>query len=217
MFWELVVSVPILLIGHWFEKDTASDAAKKAFLVNRIGDIGMFIGIMLFFTATGSFLFSDAYAGVAEGVFNQKLLTIAGLCLFAGAIGKSAQFPLHVWLPDAMEGPTPVSALIHAATMVAAGVYLSVRLFPIFSPDALTVIAYIGGFTAVFAAIIAVTQKRYQTSPRLFYLKPARLYDYGHRCRSLCSWLLPFGDARCIQGRTVSLQRQRHSRHASRL
>ena len=176
MFWELVGLSSYLLIGHWFEKDTASDAAKKAFLVNRIGDIGMFIGIMLFFTATGSFLFSDAYAGVAEGVFNQKLLTIAGLCLFAGAIGKSAQFPLHVWLPDAMEGPTPVSALIHAATMVAAGVYLSVRLFPIFSPDALTVIAYIGGFTAVFAAIIAVTQndiKRvlaYSTLSQLGYM-----------------------------------------------
>lgn len=176
MFWELVGLSSYLLIGHWFEKDSASDAAKKAFLFNRVGDIGMFIGIMLFFTATGSFLFSDAYAGVANGVFDQKLLSIAGICLFAGAIGKSAQFPLHVWLPDAMEGPTPVSALIHAATMVAAGVYLSVRLFPIFSPDALTAIAYIGGFTAVFSAIIAVTQndiKRvlaYSTLSQLGYM-----------------------------------------------
>lgn len=158
MFWELVGLSSYLLIGFWFEKDTAADAGKKAFLVNRIGDIGMFIGIMLFFTATGSFLFKDIMAGVAAGVFSQKLLTVAGICLFAGAVGKSAQFPLHIWLPDAMEGPTPVSALIHAATMVAAGVYFSVRMFPIFTPEALTVIAYIGGFTALFAATIALTQ-----------------------------------------------------------
>jgi len=176
MFWELVGLSSYLLIGFWFEKDSAADAGKKAFLVNRIGDIGMFIGIMLFFSATGSFLFKDIFAGVAMGVFSQKVLTIAGLCLFAGAVGKSAQFPLHVWLPDAMEGPTPVSALIHAATMVAAGVYLTVRLFPIFTPEALTVIAYVGGFTALFAATIAITQndiKRvlaYSTVSQLGYM-----------------------------------------------
>jgi len=176
MFWELVGLSSYLLIGFWFEKDSAADASKKAFLVNRVGDIGMFIGIMLFFTATGSFLFSDIFAGVAAGALPLPLLTVAGLCLFAGAIGKSAQVPLHVWLPDAMEGPTPVSALIHAATMVAAGVYLTFRMFPLFTPEALTVIAYVGGITAIFAAIIAVTQndiKRvlaYSTVSQLGYM-----------------------------------------------
>lgn len=176
IFWELVGLSSYLLIGFWFERDAASDAGKKAFLVNRIGDIGMFIGILIFFTATGSFLFSDAFEGIAAGVFSPTLLTVAGLCIFAGAVGKSAQFPLHVWLPDAMEGPTPVSALIHAATMVAAGVYLSVRLFPIFSPAALITLAYVGGFTALFAATIAVTQndiKRvlaYSTVSQLGYM-----------------------------------------------
>ena len=176
MFWELVGLSSYLLIGFWFEKDSAADASKKAFLVNRVGDIGMFIGIMLFFTATGSFLFSDIFAGVAAGALPLPLLTVAGLCLFAGAIGKSAQVPLHVWLPDAMEGPTPVSALIHAATMVAAGVYLTFRMFPLFTPEALTVIAYVGGVTAIFAAIIAVTQndiKRvlaYSTVSQLGYM-----------------------------------------------
>jgi NADH-quinone oxidoreductase subunit L len=143
---------------------------------------------MLFFTATGSFLFRDVFAGVESGLLSTEILTVAGLCLFAGAIGKSAQFPLHVWLPDAMEGPTPVSALIHAATMVAAGVYLSFRLFPIFTPTALTVIAYIGGFTAIFAAIIAVTQNdikkvlAYSTVSQLGYMILAvgvGAYTYG--------------------------------------
>ena len=176
MFWELVGLSSYLLIGFWFEKDSAADASKKAFLVNRVGDIGMFIGIMLFFTATGSFLFSDIFDGVAAGALPLPVLTIAGLCLFAGAIGKSAQVPLHVWLPDAMEGPTPVSALIHAATMVAAGVYLTFRMFPLFTPVALTIIAYVGGITAIFAAIIAVTQndiKRvlaYSTVSQLGYM-----------------------------------------------
>lgn len=176
MFWELVGLSSYLLIGFWFEKDTASDAAKKAFLVNRIGDMGMFIGIMLMFTATGSFLFSDVFAGVENGMISGTILTVAGVCLFAGAVGKSAQFPLHVWLPDAMEGPTPVSALIHAATMVVAGVYLTIRLFPLFTPDALTIIAYVGGFTAMFAAIIAVTQNdikkvlAYSTVSQLGYM-----------------------------------------------
>ena len=176
MFWELVGLSSYLLIGFWFEKDSAADASKKAFLVNRVGDIGMFIGIMLFFTATGSFLFSDIFAGVAAGALPLPVLTVAGLCLFAGAIGKSAQVPLHVWLPDAMEGPTPVSALIHAATMVAAGVYLTFRMFPLFTPEALTIIAYVGGITAIFAAIIAVTQndiKRvlaYSTVSQLGYM-----------------------------------------------
>ncbi|MCF7804789.1 MAG: NADH-quinone oxidoreductase subunit L [Candidatus Marinimicrobia bacterium] len=176
IFWELVGLSSYLLIGFWFEKDSASDAGKKAFLVNRIGDIGMLIGIMLIWSVIGSFNFQDVFSAVEGGALQGSLLTIAGIMVFLGAIGKSAQFPLHVWLPDAMEGPTPVSALIHAATMVAAGVYLTVRIFPILTVDAQLVIAYIGGFTAIFAAIIAVTQndiKRvlaYSTVSQLGYM-----------------------------------------------
>jgi NADH-quinone oxidoreductase subunit L len=175
-FWELVGLCSYLLIGFWYEKDSASDAAKKAFVVNRIGDAGMLIGIMLVFTALGTLNFREVIAGVAAGKLSGELLTAAGICLFMGAIGKSAQFPLHVWLPDAMEGPTPVSALIHAATMVAAGVYLVARLFAIFTFDASLVIAYVGGFTALFAATIAVAQndiKRvlaYSTLSQLGYM-----------------------------------------------
>lgn len=158
MFWELVGVSSYLLIGHWFEKDSAADASKKAFLTNRVGDIGFFIGIMLIYTAIGSFAFSDIFEGVSAGLIKGTTLTLAGVGLFLGAMGKSSQFPLHIWLPDAMEGPTPVSALMHAATMVAAGVYLSVRIFPILTPDALLIVAYVGAFTAIFAATIAITQ-----------------------------------------------------------
>lgn len=158
MSWELVGLSSYLLIGFWFEKDSASAAGKKAFLTNRVGDIGFFIGILLLFTAIGSFGYNDIFAGVAAGKISGLVLTIAGFGLFMGAVGKSAQVPLHIWLPDAMEGPTPVSALIHAATMVAAGVYMMVRLFPIISPDALIIVAYIGGITAFLAAVIAITR-----------------------------------------------------------
>ena len=158
MFWELVGVSSYLLIGHWFEKDSAADASKKAFLTNRVGDIGFFIGIMLIYNAVGSFAFVEVFNGVSTGMITGTALTVAGVGLFLGAMGKSSQFPLHIWLPDAMEGPTPVSALMHAATMVAAGVYLSVRIFPILTPDALLVVAYVGGFTALFAASIAITQ-----------------------------------------------------------
>ena len=176
MFWELVGVSSYLLIGHWFEKDSAADASKKAFLTNRVGDIGFFIGIMLIYTAVGSFAFSDIFVGVSTGMIKGTTLTIAGIGLFLGAMGKSSQFPLHIWLPDAMEGPTPVSALMHAATMVAAGVYLSVRIFPLLTPDALLVVAYIGGITAIFAATIAITQNdikkvlAYSTVSQLGYM-----------------------------------------------
>ena len=176
MFWELVGVSSYLLIGHWFEKDSAADASKKAFLTNRVGDIGFFIGIMLIYTAIGSFAFSDIFEGVSAGMIKGTTLTIAGVGLFLGAMGKSSQFPLHIWLPDAMEGPTPVSALMHAATMVAAGVYLSVRVFPLLTPDALLVVAYVGGITAIFAATIAITQNdikkvlAYSTVSQLGYM-----------------------------------------------
>ena len=176
IFWELVGVSSYLLIGHWFEKHSAADASKKAFLTNRVGDIGFFIGIMIMFTAIGSFNFQQLFTGVSNELISGSLLTFAGLGLFMGAVGKSSQFPLHIWLPDAMEGPTPVSALMHAATMVAAGVYLTVRLFPLFTVEALTIIAYVGGFTAIFAATIAITQNdikkvlAYSTVSQLGYM-----------------------------------------------
>ena len=159
MSWELVGVSSYLLIGHWFEKDSAANASKKAFLANRVGDIGFFIGIMLLYSAIGAFTFSPIFDSISSGEsIAGATLTIAGLGIFMGAVGKSSQFPLHIWLPDAMEGPTPVSALMHAATMVAAGVYMCVRLFPIFTPGALTVIAYVGAITAILAAVTAITQ-----------------------------------------------------------
>ena len=175
-FWELVGLSSYLLIGFWHEKNSAADAGKKAFIVNRIGDAGMLIGILLVFTALKTLNLQEIFDGVAAGDLSGGLLTAAGILLFCGAIGKSAQFPLHVWLPDAMEGPTPVSALIHAATMVAAGVYLVARLFVMLTFDASLVIAYVGGFTAIFAATIAVAQndiKRvlaYSTVSQLGYM-----------------------------------------------
>ncbi len=159
VFWELVGVSSYLLIGFWFEKDSAADAGKKAFITNRIGDVGMFAGIMILFATLGTFNFNEVFTGIANGELSGTMLTVAGILLFMGAIGKSAQFPLHVWLPDAMEGPTPVSALIHAATMVAAGVYMVGRAYVLFTPEALLFIAYIGVITAFMAATIAIVQK----------------------------------------------------------
>ena len=160
--WELVGLCSYLLIGFWFEKDSAADACKKAFLTTRVGDVGMFVGMMMLFTKFHTFaLYGDGgiFAAVANlGSGDIVWLSIAGVLIFCGAIGKSAQVPLHTWLPDAMEGPTPVSALIHAATMVAAGVYLTARMFPILTPESSLTIAYIGGITAIVAATIAIVR-----------------------------------------------------------
>ena len=156
--WELVGLCSYKLIGFWSQDLANAEAAKKAFITTRIGDVGMMVGILILYNVTGSFQFEDIYAAVANGSIGGNLLTIAGIGIFLGAVGKSAQFPLQVWLPDAMAGPTPVSALIHAATMVAAGVYLAARMFPIFTPDALGYIAATGAVTAFGAAIIAVVQ-----------------------------------------------------------
>ena len=159
IFWELVGVSSYLLIGFWYEKPSAADAAKKAFITNRLGDFGFLLGILMVWSLAGSLSF-DVLAETFKN--NPAVLgtfaTVAGLLIFCGAVGKSAQFPLHVWLPDAMEGPTPVSALIHAATMVAAGVYMLCRVFFIFNPAALEVIAWIGVGTALLAALIAVQQ-----------------------------------------------------------
>ena len=158
IFWELVGLSSYLLIGFWFEKKSAADACKKAFVVNRVGDFGFLIGILIIYATCGVLGYDDVFKAIGEGKLSGTLLTLAGIGVFAGAVGKSAQFPLHVWLPDAMEGPTPVSALIHAATMVAAGVYLVGRVYPIFTPDAFLVIAYIGLITLFISATIALTQ-----------------------------------------------------------
>jgi NADH-quinone oxidoreductase subunit L len=160
IFWELVGVSSFLLIGHWFTKSSAADAANKAFLTNRIGDFGFMTGILLVWSATGSVTFDGIQAGLSKLTTSPTLLALAGLCLFCGAVGKSAQLPLHVWLPDAMEGPTPVSALIHAATMVAAGVYMLARISFILepSPAALSVISIIGVSTALVAALMATQQ-----------------------------------------------------------
>ena len=176
IFWELVGLSSYLLIGFWFEKKSASDAGKKAFLTTRVGDVGMFIGILIIILTTGAFNYFDLFRAVADGKLAGPLLTAAGIGIFFGAIGKSAQFPLHVWLPDAMEGPTPVSALIHAATMVAAGVYLVARLYPIFTPDAFLFIAYIGCITLFIAGTIAIVMNdikkvlAYSTISQLGYM-----------------------------------------------
>ncbi len=176
IMWELVGICSYLLIGFYFEKDSAANAGKKAFITNRVGDFGFLIGLLIVFTTLGTFNLGDIQQGISQGMLTGGLLTAAGVLLFAGAVGKSAQFPLHVWLPDAMEGPTPVSALIHAATMVAAGVYLMARLSFMLSFDAMLVVAYVGGFTALFSATIAITQtdiKRvlaYSTISQLGYM-----------------------------------------------
>ena len=156
--WEGVGLCSYLLISFWFGKKSASQAGKKAFLVNRVGDFGFTLGMFLIFTATGTLQFTGVFAQ-SEEIAAGTLLWIC-LLLFTGAIGKSAQFPLHVWLPDAMEGPTPVSALIHAATMVNAGVYMVARSYPLFlqSHTAMLVVMGVGAFTAIYAAYIAITQ-----------------------------------------------------------
>jgi NADH-quinone oxidoreductase subunit L len=177
IFWELVGVSSYLLIGFWFERPSAADAGKKAFITNRLGDFGFFLGILTVWATLGSLNFSVLQNHVQ--VYPQALgaaATTAALLIFCGAMGKSAQFPLHVWLPDAMEGPTPVSALIHAATMVAAGVYMLCRVYFLLNAPALGIISWIGGLTALLAAVIAVQQndiKRilaYSTLSQLGYM-----------------------------------------------
>ena len=195
MCWELVGLTSYLLIGFWYQKPSAAAAAKKAFLTTRVGDVFFLLGIVWLFAQTGTLLFYDHGAGSMEPLALGGLLVhhaawgltaagAIGLLIFAGAAGKSGQLPLHVWLPDAMEGPTPVSALIHAATMVAAGVYLVARVYPLMAAGmpaggtttALTVVTWVGASTAVFAALIAVAQndiKRilaYSTVSQLGYM-----------------------------------------------
>lgn len=195
-FWELVGVCSFLLIGFWWHKPSAAHACKKAFVTNRVGDAGFLLGLIVLYWFTRDFWASDksiatlSFQKLAEAtkwaIFNNDLavtglvsVTVIGILIFMGAVAKSAQFPLHIWLPDAMEGPTPISALIHAATMVAAGVYLVARVFPILNIDgsqALTVVAWVGGITAIFAATIAFSQNdikkalAYSTCSQLGYM-----------------------------------------------
>lgn len=178
IFWELVGVCSFLLVGFYFYKEEARAAAKKAFIVTRIGDVGLFIGIILLFWQVGSFELTTIFEAVEANALTEGMITLTAILIFVGAIGKSGQFPLHTWLPDAMEGPTPVSALIHAATMVAAGVYLVATMFPLFSASstAMTTVAVVGAFTAIFAATIGLTQKdikrvlAYSTVSQLGYM-----------------------------------------------
>ncbi len=178
IFWELVGLCSYLLIGHWHERPEAAAAAKKAFIVTRFGDFGFLLGILFLYWHAGTLDFAGLEQAAATGRIPAAALTVGMLLVFCGAVGKSAQFPLHVWLPDAMEGPTPVSALIHAATMVAAGVYLMARTSPLLehSAVAMMVVAGIGGFTAIFAAsmgLVANDIKRvlaYSTISQLGYM-----------------------------------------------
>ena len=194
VFWEAVGLCSYLLIGHWYERQSAVAAATKAFVVNRVGDFGFMLGLLLVFTTFDSLDYATAFANVGPataqvmnilepvgGSFEVSTITVICLLLFMGAVGKSAQFPLHVWLPDAMEGPTPISALIHAATMVTAGVFMVARLSPLYnaSPAAMSVVAVVGAITMVLGATIALTQtdiKRvvaYSTMSQLGYMMMA--------------------------------------------
>ena len=208
IFWELVGVSSYLLIGFWYERASAADAAKKAFITNRLGDFGFLLGILTVWAALGSLNFSALQEKlVADPAALGTLATVAGLLIFCGAVGKSAQFPLHVWLPDAMEGPTPVSALIHAATMVAAGVYMLCRVIFVLNAPALEVISYVGGFTALLAALIAVQQndiKRilaYSTLSQLGYMTVA-LGASTRSSKRCCSWAPARSSSLCTTSRT---------------
>ncbi len=182
IFWELVGMCSYLLVGFWYDRQAAADAAQKAFVVNRVGDFGLLLGILGLYWATGSFEFSEMGDRLQDlvqtGALSNFLAVLFAILVFLGPVAKSAQFPLHVWLPDAMEGPTPISALIHAATMVAAGVFLIARMYPVFEgvPSAMNVISYTGAFTAFLGATIAITQNdikkglAYSTISQLGYM-----------------------------------------------
>ncbi|MBU7581419.1 MAG: NAD(P)H-quinone oxidoreductase subunit 5 [Nostoc sp. TH1S01] len=182
IFWELVGMCSYLLVGFWYDRKSAADACQKAFVTNRVGDFGLLLGILGLFWATGSFEFDimgDRLAQLVQaGTISNFLAILFAILVFLGPVAKSAQFPLHVWLPDAMEGPTPISALIHAATMVAAGVFLVARMYPVFEhvPAAMNVIAFTGAFTAFLGATIAITQNdikkglAYSTISQLGYM-----------------------------------------------
>ena len=224
--WEGVGLTSYLLVGFWYERPSANAAAIKAFVVNRVGDFGFSLGIFLTFYLTGSIAFDQVFAAAPGLVgktvhfigFDWDALTLACLLLFMGAMGKSAQFLLHTWLPDAMEGPTPVSALIHAATMVTAGVFMVARLSPLFelSPTALSVVTIVGATTAFFAATVGLVQNdikkviAYSTCSQLGYM------FVGLGSRRLQHRHLSSVHPRLLQGAAVPRRRLGHHRDASR-
>src|SRR5437899_3055225 len=181
VFWELVGLCSYLLIGYWYDRPSAAQAAVKAFWITKLGDLGFVAGIVMLWSGTGTFDFWPLFQAAEGGALHVDGLTTIMFLIYLGAVGKSAQFPLHVWLPDAMEGPTPVSALIHAATMVTAGVYMVARAYPLFAlvPSVLTLIAWVGAFTALLAATMACVEpdiKRvlaYSTVSQLGYMMAA--------------------------------------------
>ena len=221
--WEGVGLCSYLLIGFYFQKKSAGDAGKKAFIVNRVGDAGFILGMLLMFSLLGTVRFLDVNAALRGGHFHAEtagfgVLSAMALLLFVGATGKSAQFPLYVWLPDAMEGPTPVSALIHAATMVTAGVYMVARSAALFqlTPQTLNIVAAIGAFTAIFAATIGAGAERYQARAGVFHRQPARLHVSGAGSGRILGGRLPLVHARLLQGPALPRFRLRDSRHGRR-
>jgi NADH-quinone oxidoreductase subunit L len=181
VFWELVGLCSYLLIGYWYERPEAARAAVKAFWITKLGDLGFVAGIVMLWSATGTFDFWPLFQAAESGALHVDGLTTIMFLIYLGAVGKSAQFPLHIWLPDAMEGPTPVSALIHAATMVTAGVYMVARVYPLFAlvPSLLVLIAWVGAFTALLAATMACVERdikrvlAYSTISQLGYMMAA--------------------------------------------
>ena len=224
--WEGVGLASYLLIGFWYYKPSANAAAIKAFIVNRVGDFGFSLGIfgtfLVFGTVSIPAILAAAphMAGATIGFLGHRVDTMTLLCilLFIGAMGKSAQLGLHTWLPDAMEGPTPVSALIHAATMVTAGVFMVCRLSPMFvtSPTAMNVVTYVGAATALFAATVGTRPERHQAGDRLFDLLAARLHVLRRRRRRVRRGDVPPVHPRLLQGAAVPRRRLGDPRDAPR-
>ena len=210
IFWELVGVGSFLLIGFYFYKEEAKQAAKKAFIMTRIGDVGLLIGMILLFWQVGSFEYDEIFQAVSDGVISQGMITLTAILIFIGAVGKSGQFPLHTWLPDAMEGPTPVSALIHAATMVAAGVYLVAAVFPLFeaSEAALMTVAIVGAITAIFAATLRLVQTDIKRVLAYSTISQLRVYDACPRDCRVCRRRLPFNDTCFFQSLAVLSSRK---------
>jgi NADH-quinone oxidoreductase subunit L len=205
--WEAVGLVSYLLIGFWYKKPTAIFANLKAFLVNRVGDFGFLIGIAAVVMYTGTLHYGEAFeaapalVGQTIEIFpgaGWSVLTVICIGLFIGAMGKSAQIPLHVWLPDSMEGPTPISALIHAATMVTAGIFMVARMSPLFelSETALTFILVIGSLTALLMGLIGICAKRHQAGGCVFHTLPTGIHDRGARCVGVQRGHFPSDDPR---------------------
>ena len=219
--WEGVGLCSYLLIGYWYEKKSAADAGKKAFITNRVGDWGFVLGVFLIYMTFGTLDFravQNAAASMPIETVHFGVLSFICLFLFVGATGKSAQIPLYVWLPDAMEGPTPVSALIHAATMVTAGVYMLGRNAVLFShaPQVMTIVAIVGVLTALMAASIGLVQYDIKRVLAYFDRVAARLHVHGDGGRRVLGRRVPPDDARVLQGAALPRQRLGHPRDGRR-